>query len=543
MTALSIVVDADLERLRIARHERAYVGAIVHMPDLHADVELGHLTDPHAREAYAALANLRARGEAVTMESVRTEIQRDREVKQGRLCDVRELSWFADEIEIVEAKPASLVAGWAHTIIQRAADRAEDEERYLAREREQQEIDAVALRELDPGGAPPHVEPTAQGAPRPRWHRCLDLVDAILARANETWIALKLGADELVRARPGAMVVLMGPTGAGKTSLAAGILIAHVDAGGVAIVLSRELPGDELVARVIGMQTDASWTDVLTGQVPRARMLMSTSDRMLVLDREDATLDALDAAIHGARAAYPGAPILVVIDYVQILDSTERDARARVADIIARIDRIARAHRVVVLALSQMSRAASRAARNGEAMGAESTDGGAESAAIERAATVTLAIGTAGEEREDGTRAVEVSIGKGRMTGGDRVLPMSYDGRTGRWRMAGDARPAAEVRAERATETTTALVAAAQRAMVAGAAASAEPVTRARLADMAVSAMGRCPREVQRQAVARALASRELVEVEVRAHKARHPMIWTPDRAAAAGVPLAGGTP
>src|SRR5207302_9457366 len=72
-----------------------------------------------------------------------------------------------------------------------------------------------------------------------------------------------------------------------------------------------------------------------------------------------------------------------------------------------------------------------------------------ETARLERTATATLTIGASGPEREDGTRAVDLSIGKGRMSGGDRVVPMSSNGRTGRWRIDGDARPAADVRAER----------------------------------------------------------------------------------------------
>jgi hypothetical protein len=130
--------------------------------------------------------------------------------------------------------------------------------------------------------------------------------------------------------------------------------------------------------------------------------------------------------------------VLVAVDYLQIVESDMREERLKVADVIAKIDELARNHRAVVLAISQMSRASSRAARNGEAIGADSTDGGAESAAIERAATVTLSIGASGPEREDGTRAVDLSIGKGRMTGGDRVLPMSYCGRSGRWCLTGE---------------------------------------------------------------------------------------------------------
>ena len=160
--------------------------------------------------------------------------------------------------------------------------------------------------------------------------------------------------------------------------------------------------GRRLGARAIGMQCDASWPgDVLTGKVPRPDMERSLAlPRMLVLDRRAATLTALVSAIKTMKTECAGEPVLAVVDYVQIIESQEREARSKVADVIAQIHEIAR-YGVVVIAISQMSRAASRSARSGEAVGADSTDGGAESAAIERAASVTLSIGSAGPDRED----------------------------------------------------------------------------------------------------------------------------------------------
>jgi energy-coupling factor transporter ATP-binding protein EcfA2 len=367
--------------------------------------------------------------------------------------------------------------------------------------------------------------------PPPRAHRPPALVDLIMRHANEPLVPLKLGGDELAVIRPGGIVAVMGPTGAGKSSLVAGVLVAH---DGPTVVLSRELPADEFAARAIGMQKDASWLDVLTGKVPRHEMERVLMPRLYVLDRKDATLGALHGAIQAAQQEYPGQQVLVAIDYVQILESPEREARAKVADVLARIDDIARAYRVVVLAISQMSRASSRAARNGEALGADSTDGGAESAAIERFATMTLSIGASGPDREDGTRAVDLSIGKGRMTGGDRVLPMSYCGRTGRWRMAGDARRTEEVRAEREGQRNGAKQRTAELAMVAAADKATEPQKREDLAAVAA-----CSKDVRRAAMTALLARGDLVEVACKSARSRAWKVWRPDKARAAGIRLA----
>lgn len=303
------------------------------------------------------------------------------------------------------------------------------------------------------------VAPSGDDAPSPlppkkvgkRGH---EVAEIIASRVGDPWVSLFLGSDELAKIRTGGIVVVMGPTGAGKSSLVCGFLVEHARSAGPVVVLSRELPADELGARIIGMQCDASWPDVLMGKVMRSDMDRSLSGRLLILDREEATVAAMDAAIEMMQAEFPGEPVLCAVDYVQIVDSDEREVRARVADVVAQVDRVTRNRRVVTLLISQMSRAASRAARAGENLGAESTDGGAESAAIERVASVTFTIGAQGEERSDGTRAADISIGKNRMWGGDRVVPMSYCGRSGRWRMAGDARAASEVRAERQTKRT-----------------------------------------------------------------------------------------
>jgi hypothetical protein len=263
------------------------------------------------------------------------------------------------------------------------------------------------------------------------------------------------------------------------------MLIAHARDHGPVVVLSRELPMDEFGARMIGMQCDASWPDTLKGRVQRSEMERVLSPRLFVLDRRNATLAALCEAIEAAQAEFLGEAVLVAVDYIQIINSGEREARAKVGEVIDRIDEITRRYRVVTMAVSQMSRVSSRAARAGEAVGADSTDGGAESAAIERVATVTLSIGACGPDREDGSRMVDLSIGKGRMTGGDRVLPMSYDGRTGRWCIIGASRPAAEVKAERESKRADARQLQAVLAIAATASKSPTSLTRAELGSSA----------------------------------------------------------
>ena len=365
--------------------------------------------------------------------------------------------------------------------------------------------------------------------PQPLWHRLPSLVDAILERAGDPWIDLTLAGDEITRARTGATVVLVGGSGSGKSSLTGCLLIEHARNVGPAIALSIELPADELAARIVGIRCDASWEDGLRGRVPREHMQQALDiPRFYVLDRRRATIANLERCIDAARKEYPNEPILVAIDYTQLLDSKEREVRMRVADAFAQIDDCAREKRVVALALSQMSRANETKARQGEVIGADSASLGAESAAIERFATVTLSIGMKGEAREDGSQAVELSVGKSRMGQGDRVIPMTYWGRTGKWRVAGDAKEAHLVRADRDQERERVTRATVELAMVAAAQEAKTPITRQQLLD-AVGGV-KLRKAAKTAILASLLTQKRLVEVDRKQLRSKYWLIWTTDR-------------
>jgi hypothetical protein len=371
-------------------------------------------------------------------------------------------------------------------------------------------------------------------AERPVWFRAPELVAAIMVRAADPWISLTLAGEQLASVRAGATVVLIGGSGSGKSSLTMCMLAEHARHVGPAILVSIELPGDEAGARLVGIKCDASWEDALRGLVKREDMERALDlPRMYVLDRRRATIANLEKCVIAARVEYPDQPILVAIDYSQLLDSKEREARQRVADVFAQIDDCAREHKFVALALSQMSRASAQKARKGESIGAESADLGAETAAIERFATMTLSIGMA-SEREDGTSAVELSVGKARMGKGDKVFPMTYYGRSGLWRVAGDAKKADDVREERATEKKRKERQTLLLALVEAARQATAPLARGDLGEGSVT--GR--RTEKLAAIAELIQRGDLVEVNKKNPRAKHFMVWHPDRAKDAGIEL-----
>ncbi len=384
-------------------------------------------------------------------------------------------------------------------------------------------IDAFAGRDAQPD----------ERAPR-RWHRATELGQFLAVAATLPWVSLRIGdgnGDEIARLPVGGVVVLTAASGAGKSSLALDLAIRHALDIGPVVYLSRELDAAEIAGRIVGNRRGLSWEEALrAGDTPDAANALAMP-RLAVLSDDGPGLEDTQAAIAAMAGEFPGEPIMVVADYVQILAGDGRDERARVANIAEALRRFAKAHRVLVIAISQTSRNASVQLRKGEMVGADTATSGAESAQIERGAYVTIAIGEA-HAREDGTTDVAMSIGKGRFGGGDRVIPCSFDGRTGRWRVTGTAVSGAEHKAARDAAAADRAIDEASLMIRTALADGPEPMTRADLA----TRLRRRPAVVG-AAVAALLAAGSIVEVRPKVgRKGRGWPVWTADKAAAAGL-------
>lgn len=371
------------------------------------------------------------------------------------------------------------------------------------------------------------------------WFDRRSVVKLIRARAGEPWVSVGLGNDTICRVRAGGLVTLAGPSGAGKTSLAAAFAARHARDSGWVLILSVELTADEIAARMIGQALGKTWEEVLTGGVPDDEMIEALPERLRIVDGEDATLTTLDAELEKLRAADASdSMILAMVDYGQIIAEENDDQRVRAINAWTRFDRILRKRRAVGLMLSQMSRANSKAARSGERLGADAMDGGAESAAIERYSTIVLEIGAQGQDDSHGRREMLLSVGKGRMGGADKVWPLQYTGATGHVIVVGVAKPAAEVRAEREAAVDDAKVGAAVRAMRDALGRAKKPISRS---DLCGEASVNKTRGLV--AIKRLLASGDAVEVERKAPRSKAWLLWTPGLANAAGVPVVVGDP
>lgn len=252
------------------------------------------------------------------------------------------------------------------------------------------------------------------------------------------------GAQELFRLKPGGIIVLIGGSGAGKTSLALEMAACHAQWSGPVGVFSLELSLAEAGARRAGQDRGLGWLAAAEMSIDELKAI--GSPRMHVFERMG--IAAVEARVAALVARYPGQQILIVVDYAQILEDDVTE-RLQFAAVLERLRLMIKRHEVIAILTSQSSRSGAQALRKGEKTGADTTDTGAESAQLERMAYVTLALGNLGEDDGRGWQTVDLNIGKARMGEGDVIVPMAVHGKSGRFAYLGAPQRASDVREER----------------------------------------------------------------------------------------------
>ncbi len=350
-----------------------------------------------------------------------------------------------------------------------------------------------------------------------------EVVPAILAQVDDPWISLGLGTAEIAKLKLGGVAVLTGGSGSGKSTLAAAFLCEHADRVGPAMYATLELDAVELVARIIGMRVRAGWEDVLQGRVGGEIMVQASPPRLAVVDG-DIPVQSLEGKVERLRERFPGEPILLALDYVQLMAMGD-ELRQATARVVEAVRCLAKRLRIAVLLVSQTSRASGKDLRGGHVLGAETATTGAESSALERAAYVTLALGRQTKEDESGVSAVQLSIGKARFGGGDKVWGLRYDGRVGLFQVTGEPRSAADVKAEH-EESRAAQKAEASKSSIVGALERSKvPLSRSQVCTLLGANRNRMFREI-----AELLEAGDIVEVGP-VLRGGSRALWTPAKA------------
>ena len=162
---------------------------------------------------------------------------------------------------------------------------------------------------------------------------------------------------------PGDLWVLAGRPSTGKTSLALQIAL-HQRVP--VLFVSAEVLGSRLARKALASFAGVRVRDMRMGLLDAEAMarleaaMVALGRCQVVVDDRSRSVAAIQRTMRQVSRAY-GAPALVVVDYLQLLEASTHDTRTR-QEVVAAISRglkaLALEHGVAVLALSQLSRAA-----------------------------------------------------------------------------------------------------------------------------------------------------------------------------------------
>lgn len=164
--------------------------------------------------------------------------------------------------------------------------------------------------------------------------------------------------------RPGNLIVLAARPGHGKTSLAAAIALSVARAGDGVLSVSLEMAADELVERLLSLQSGVSHRRIRDGRIDdpvEGDQLTEASNELArmplqVLDQPQVTLS--DIATHTRLLNRQHGLKLLIVDYLQLLEPTDRKQvrEQQVADQSRSLKMLAKSIGIPVLCLAQLNR-------------------------------------------------------------------------------------------------------------------------------------------------------------------------------------------
>lgn len=161
---------------------------------------------------------------------------------------------------------------------------------------------------------------------------------------------------------PGNLVVLAGRPAMGKTTLGVNVAENVAMAGGVALVFSLEMPGDDLaersLARAGGINTQALREGRLTNDdfERLSGALAKLNGRPLIIDDDPATATVAHIRRKSMRIKRERGLSLIVIDYLQLMRGEGGNRNEEIGGITRGLKLLARELETPIILLSQLNR-------------------------------------------------------------------------------------------------------------------------------------------------------------------------------------------
>lgn len=208
------------------------------------------------------------------------------------------------------------------------------------------------------------------------------------------------------------LVLISGAPGLGKTALAQLIAENMAKAGRDCLFLNLEMDRNQLVARSISRnawteeKADISplkalrgyeWTEEEAGQIDRAlaRFEAETAERLIynpdeLTNEMDNILQVMEAETARIKAAGRAEPI-IILDYINLVDTGERDATEGLKKVIYTLKDFAKKHNTVVVGITATNRASNKA-------GTVEMESGRDTSAVEYSGDLMLGLSFAAIE-------------------------------------------------------------------------------------------------------------------------------------------------
>lgn len=325
-----------------------------------------HFTDPVSQVVFMAIRSLFGR-KAVNLMTVRSELLSQGAFNEQVWVKLTEFAGIGGSVDMAEEGVSRLQEARMrrdlHASLMMAAQRALDPE--CADPASEAMGLLLATTSGDPGG---DDFPTLEDYMQENYARDLDRADRIEG-GEEPWFTTGFQEiDDKLVCEDGAVIVMGGRSGMGKTALAMAI-VRHVASRDLpVIVFSLEMPGHSIARRELTASTGIGIHKQIRCDLDKdewgayAKELTSGTRRNIVIDRRGSlTVPQMQAYVkrYALRHRKPG---LVVIDYVQIVSAVNRklDGHHKFAEISRMIKQMALELDLPVVALSQLNRASEK---------------------------------------------------------------------------------------------------------------------------------------------------------------------------------------
>ena len=193
----------------------------------------------------------------------------------------------------------------------------------------------------------------------PRYHKLVTLPEGLRVDLG-AW--LPSFRNKVRPLTPGSVVLVQGDTGIGKTMILQNIAMAFPDMK--TLMFEMELPDEDLFERFFAHKSNTEGRDIekeyRTSGCFGEKAVMSQFPNLFICPESRLTLDQFEAILLKSELKMGGKPVLVLVDYAQLLQGIGSSRYERASSVAEGIKVVAKATQTIIFVASQVDRASAK---------------------------------------------------------------------------------------------------------------------------------------------------------------------------------------